>query len=584
MAPRDLANTYKLMGICQFMQNNRNGATQSFKMALANDPNTAVSASEVLDEGVIGFFNKIRASAPKSSAVATRKAPTSPGTMKMAARRTTDAKGNPLKQTFLIINSTNKGANVFIDGIIAGQVNSRINTSPGKVLVEVAQPGFKPKKVRISITKDSDNAVTINLDKIQPKAPPRPKAPPAPPDDDLGIAVAAGARGAKSKAGAKPARTAKPRGGAPRDDLFGEAQVAQAPPVQSGPRIAQAPGQMPAMPQQQPQPMMAQGYPGQPGYPMPGYGTMAYPQQQASPYPPPGYYPPAYYPQPPQVIIQQAPPSYYGAPDMSPSPMSSSEPLPPPPSIEGDPVGGGGTFDGGGSGGLPPEPSVSPDSLGDPGFGSGPSGGSRGRSGGGSSGRNNANIGLYLLPLGVGQFVNGRPLLGTFFLGAQAGSAIFGFINYQTAEKRTKEINDFQTNNCTDDSSEADIVACEEYVQAGRANVATLKQYNLYGFIGAGAAYGLSVIQAFLDTPTKTAKKKKRRGFSLNESPSVETVSDSTGGSTGEITGEITGESTYGDEIADDSGFKWRFDIAPHYNGVRSTVEPALTLNMDWRF
>jgi hypothetical protein len=41
---------------------------------------------------------------------------------------------------------------------------------------------------------------------------------------------------------------------------------------------------------------------------------------------------------------------------------------------------------------------------------------------------------------------------------------------------------------------------------------------------------------------------------------------------------------TPGDEIADDSGFKWRFDIAPHYNGVRSTVEPALTLNMDWRF
>lgn len=572
MAPRELASTYKLLGICQFMQNNRAGATQSFKMALATDPATLISANEVLDDGVIGFFNKIRASSPKPAATAAKKAPASPGAMKMAARRATDSKGNLLKQTFLIINSTNKGANVFIDGIIAGQVNNRINTSPGKVLVEVAQPGFKPKKVRINITKDADNAVNINLDKIQPKAPPRPKAPPTPTEDDLGIAVAAGARGAKSKNGGRRALAGKSRAAAPKDDLFGESPVTQAPPpVQSGPRIAQAPSTPPQMAQQpHPQAMMPQGYPPQMGYPMQGYGQMGYPQQ-AAPYPPPGYYPPpSYYPQAPQVIIQQAPPSYYGSPDMSPAPMPANEPLPPPPSIDSDPGGSPSAFDGGG--GPPPEPSMSPESLGDPGFGAPASSGSRGgRSGsGGGSGsgsKGNANVAMYLLPLGVGQFVNGRPLLGIAFLGAQVGSAAYGFLNYQTAEKRTKEINDFQTNNCTDATDE-DFDACEEYVQAGRANVLTINQYKLYGFIGAGAAYGLSVIQAFLDTPTKTAKKKKRRGFSLNESPAIETAA----------------ENTYDDEIATDSGFKWRFDVAPHYNGLQSVVEPALTVNLDWRF
>ena len=590
MAPRELASTYKLLGICQFMQNNRNGATQSFKIAIATDPTVQIAGNEVLDDAVIGFFNKIKSGSPKASApvaAAPKKPAPSPAGVKMAAKRATDAKGNPLKQTFLIINSSNKGANVFIDGIIAGQVNSRINTSPGKVMVEVSQPGFKPKKVRINITKDVDNAVSINLDKIQPKAPPRPKAPPAAPvDDDLGIAVAAGAKGAKSKAAARTAMGAKAKSRNPNDDLFGETRVAQPPPTQSGPRIAAAPSQGSGMPQaqmqqqmqppMQPQGMAPQGYP-PPGYQMPGYGggMQQYPQQ--APYPTmPGYYPPPnYYPQAPQVIIQQAPPAYYGGPDMGPSPMSSQEPLPPPPSIDdpvgggpggGGPSGGGGGFDGGGP---PPEPSLSPESLGDPGFGSGAGGGSRGgRGSSGSGSKQGTNTALYLLPLGVGQFVNHKPLLGALFAGAQVGSAVFGFLRYQTAEQRTKEINNWQLENCTDESGEEALAACEEYVKAGQANVATINQQKLFGFIGAGAAYGLSVVQAFLDTPTKTAKKQKRRGFSQNELPGTETAA----------------EDTYDDEIAANSGFKWRFDVAPYYNTVQSTVEPALTLNLDWRF
>ena len=227
---KEQASTLKLMGICQFMQNNKTAAAESFKSALSFDSSTHIDAGEVLDDAVLGFFNKIKSTAPSGGTASAAKGHSGTSASKSASKRTTDSNGNPLKQTFLMINSPNKGANITIDGIIAGQVNNKINTEPGKVLVEVSLNGYKTKKLRINIIKDQDNDVSINLEKNQPKA--RPKAAPqATPKgaDDSGIAAA-------PNSGAPAGRPSKKRGSSnnqsrpktANDDMFGEPAATRA--------------------------------------------------------------------------------------------------------------------------------------------------------------------------------------------------------------------------------------------------------------------------------------------------------------------------------------------------------------------
>ena len=55
-AKEELAPAFKLLGIVQYMDGNKKAASAAFRLALRNDPNISISASEVLDESVVEFF------------------------------------------------------------------------------------------------------------------------------------------------------------------------------------------------------------------------------------------------------------------------------------------------------------------------------------------------------------------------------------------------------------------------------------------------------------------------------------------------------------------------------------------------
>ncbi len=56
----DRAFIQKFMGICQFMRGDRKSAANTFHEALANDRSITIDEEEVLDPGVVSFFNVIK--------------------------------------------------------------------------------------------------------------------------------------------------------------------------------------------------------------------------------------------------------------------------------------------------------------------------------------------------------------------------------------------------------------------------------------------------------------------------------------------------------------------------------------------
>lgn len=58
--PNALTKIHKLLGIVHYMLSDLNEAARSFKLALSYNPNISILQSEVLDETIITFFNRIK--------------------------------------------------------------------------------------------------------------------------------------------------------------------------------------------------------------------------------------------------------------------------------------------------------------------------------------------------------------------------------------------------------------------------------------------------------------------------------------------------------------------------------------------
>lgn len=188
------ANSWKLLGICQYMLGNKGGATTSFKEALAINTGLIIASGEVLDESVIAHFNKI-----KSDIIEANKPPPPPApppapppppkplvkkpvkkpvvavaipaidiaeedAAAEAVTPTTEGAASSKKGgTFIVVQSDTPDANVMIDGILAGQVGSEIEVEPGMLVVEVAVPGEDAKIQKITAVKGQVNTITVNL-------------------------------------------------------------------------------------------------------------------------------------------------------------------------------------------------------------------------------------------------------------------------------------------------------------------------------------------------------------------------------------------------------------------------------------
>jgi hypothetical protein len=181
------ASSYKILGICQYNLGNKNGAIKSFKAGLALDNGLSIAASEVIDASVVDFFKKTKqeymlANPPPApvAPVAAVPTPTIPVASKVPVAGPDISSGSPVETpasnknagkkaggTFVVVESTNPEANVMIDGIRAGSVNSQIEVEPGPIAVEIIAVGMEPKIETIEAIKDQINTIAVELTKPQ---------------------------------------------------------------------------------------------------------------------------------------------------------------------------------------------------------------------------------------------------------------------------------------------------------------------------------------------------------------------------------------------------------------------------------
>lgn len=162
----ELAETYKFLGVAQFMAGNKAAASSSFQKSKSINPGVTLSDSEVVDESVIPFFKSVNPASIAGQGTQRR------GQSQAALSR------QKSKKTLLKVMSNVPAASVRIDGIAHGNTGDEIEVDPGTIVIEVTAPGYRSAKNSVKIERNMTSVVTVNLDKIQPK--PRPKPLPLP--------------------------------------------------------------------------------------------------------------------------------------------------------------------------------------------------------------------------------------------------------------------------------------------------------------------------------------------------------------------------------------------------------------------
>lgn len=529
----ELAETYKYLGVAQFMSGNKNSATSSFQMAKNTNPGVKLTASEVIDESVIPVFNGVKPGRVTGNATKRPPAPSFAPAGKPAIAK------QKSKRTLLKVISNVPSAQVSLDGIAYGTTGQDIEVQPGIVILELSAPGFRPKAIKVQLEALTSSSVTVNLEKIplKPKPQPIPKSIPLP-QASVPLNAQVGAKG-KQAAGRDASKGKK--------DLFGEDPIASDPylgipqqPVAAGAPVAGSPyvtpppapsqpmappqvygqapgGGMPAQPQYQGMPQAPYPLAPQPGY-APAQPYAAYPPQ--SPYPvypqyaPPQPYAMPYYPPTPYGGYM-APPNPYAYAPPAPNPYAAAPPmqdpyggyLGPPPEVAGSelppPVLDGPAPSASGSG-MPPPP-ILPTS-------SGPSKKT-------AAAKPDKCGGIKFMPFGAGQFCNGSTLKGVVFLGAEVASLFFYKTNTDAAAGVQTKLNSILAEREAarvevpesdqpdfDTETESKRTAAKAAINKARQNA----QYSMASFFG---LWAVGVVDASINVPTKgkSGKKSKKR-------------------------------------------------------------------------
>lgn len=532
----ELAKVYKLLGITQFMQNKKPQAAGSFKTALSIDPRLTIKPDEVLDESVIPYFEAQR-KATRPVAAAPRRAPTPPPKAPAAApaRKTGPTYGKPLNTTILVVTSNAPKGQISIDGILAGQVGDRIETQAGTTVLQMKAPGYRTKNFKVTIRANRENRFALNLDKIQPKAPPASVA---------GTPARGGKKVGKMKASDSDMfRDSEPEyptmGGGDLMSEFKQDGVARAPaPVTPPAPVVSAPAPAAPAPLAPPAPVAPQYPQAQPYSPQ----AQPYPPQ-AQPYPQQPQYAPQYQQAPaaqaPIIVVQPPAPAYPYPPQYA-APMAPA-PLPPPATdLYSDfqaPPAAAPSYE-------KPLPPLTPTR-------------SRRRSQGDSA---LVTIGL-LMPFGVGQFVNGDTMSGLIFAGAQIGSLYFYHSSLTAADTATKNAEAvIQSSDFSNDEKDTFLTDTEKYVNAQKQNA------NI-GIGLFGVAWIAGSVEAFLTRSSR--KESPKRRYSLIEDGLLPKAS-------GEVLEElyVAAPEPYAPPVS--------FGLLP--NVKSDGVDWGIGVKIDWRF
>lgn len=162
---QEKSRIFKLLGIVQFTLGKKQLASSSFRSALRINPRATIRRSEVLDESVLKFFSDIRRTLVRPSGKSKNQ-----GTSRFGKR--------PNKTTILV--KSNVPASISIDGILAGNTGSPIESSPGVAVLTLKSPGYITSRVKMTVRKDRQTVVKVALKKPKPKPKPKPKSKPKP--------------------------------------------------------------------------------------------------------------------------------------------------------------------------------------------------------------------------------------------------------------------------------------------------------------------------------------------------------------------------------------------------------------------
>lgn len=533
----ELAETYKYLGVAQYMQGRKTAATGSFIRAKNLNPSIKLTTNEVADESVIPVFASAKVSTQPATSGRPGSSPTASGSNGIAKQKS--------KRTLLKVLSNVPSARVSLDGIAYGTAGQDIEVQPGSVVLEVSSAGYKTKAIKVQLEALTASSVTVNLDKI----PPKPKPQPVVSQPAKGIPLPSMNRTLANNEQGSGTGVKKPK-----NDLFGGDDGAddfsqfQQQPIQQQP--------MPSRPQMNsPQIVTPPGPPQQPVMPPQGYGMSPYGQQQGYPQSPYGQSPygqspygqSAFPPQPytgyPVTPVYPAYPTYqapaygpapypmqpYGAYTAPVNPYAYTQPVAPVPppspaySAPADPYGGYlgpppetpataappavdpvPSVSEKSSGGMPPPPILPPPSS------------SKRPTKRAIAAKESCSTLVKILPFGFGQFCKGSTAKGLFFLGSEAGALYFYKSNTDAATSYQSRLNQILAER---DAARADIPAEEQEdfdmetsakESQGKAAINKAKQNAQYSMLAFVGLWGAGVVDAMTSPDASSSGKSKK--------------------------------------------------------------------------
>jgi PEGA domain len=535
--------TYKYLGVAQYMAGQKQAATSSFQKAKAIHPSIQLTDAEVVDESVLPFFKGVGA----------RPASGKPSTVAEGPKGNLTAGGGitklKSKKTVLKVNCNVPSAQIKLDGIGYGGAGEEIEVSPGTVILTVSANGYADKAIKVTLDPQTTSSVDVSLEKKPEKPKPLPMKAAIPLPKTGGHLSANNSRIPKKRSGG---------------DLFGEESATpidygpppvapnrgpiSAPPAPSQPvmppqgyglQAAQPPYAQPQPPYAQPYAPPPQPYAQQPYAPPPqpyAQSPYAQPQPMYAPQQPayPAYAPPqqpAYAPQQPyqqpayggygQPPNPYAPPPspyqpYVAAPVadpyggyLGPPPESASSAAPPPPNID-SPSSSSGS-------GMPPPPR----------FGSSAGASKKGSKKESKSKSEGCSAFIRILPFGAGQFCYGSTIKGIFFLGSEVASLYFYNVNTTAATKYQATLDSINAEreaarpSVAQADQEAFDAETETKNSEGKATIAKTKQQAQYSALIFGGLWVGGVVDAFVNDFPGSSSAKKSKGRSRGNRPRI---------------------------------------------------------------
>ena len=452
-----LEEAMKLYGVCAYLMGQPSKAKSAFAVVLARNPNAKLSPGDVLDPGIQTLFNQSR----RSGGAAKRL----PGNQGAGVRLA--AKPAPEKFTGIIVKTNVARATVFDNGLFVGTSNQQISLEPGSHKILISSEGYQDVQKFFSLQKGQKLTYTINMKKPQPRVTPQ-MAQKSRPNVSSGGRKSGDNYGDGSDFGNAPPPKMKRKGtGSLSFENELPNQVKRTPQTSADQFFGAGAQQQPQAPQQQVQQA--------PIAPAPQYVAPApQPVYQAAPQP-------VYQAPPPQPItIYQAPPQpqYYTQPQYAqPAPVyqqPAPQPqyAPPPQQTYQQPS----PQDFQTSSANNDEPSPRP----------------RAKMKRNKGPKKSALIAV--LPGGAGQFQNGQTIKGVIFLAAEVGMAYMAYDSYSKRTIFMKQYNEYVV--------EAEATPAnrnEQYESDAKKFQNDLStKFTLY-YVGAGAAYGVGVVDAFIN-------------------------------------------------------------------------------------